>query len=193
MSFITTDYSKLESKGYDPLPTGEYEMIIKQASERATPSGAESLQVDLVVRNDVQAVPELAETNGKYSNRHVFMDNWKRKATHQYDMEGFMYILQAAGIAEGTPINSVNEFTDLLEGKAVRVYVKKEVDTYNTTDSNNPVYRNAVAPWNLSTTKFKDVNHQFLEKGSQNNQQQSQTQTQQQVPTYPSTDNDYLF
>src|SRR5699024_4805103 len=105
----------------------------------------------------------------KYSNRYVFMDNWKRKATGKYDMESFMYILQAAGVPEGTPINSLDEFINLLEGKAVRVYVKKEVDTYNTTDQSNPVYRNAVAPWNFSATKFKEMNHQFKEKNNDGN------------------------
>lgn len=159
MTFITTDYSKIEKSGYNALPTGEYEMVIAKAGENATPSGAETLQLDLVVRNDLTQVPGLAATNGKYSNRHVFMDNWKRKATNQYDTNGFMYILDAVGVPEGTPINSVDEFIKLIEGKAVRVYVKKEVDDYNTTDPNDPEYRNAVAPWNFSATKFKDVNH----------------------------------
>lgn len=179
MSFITTDYSKISNNNYEALPTGEYEMVIRQVMETATPRGAESLQIDLIVRNDVQQVPALAATNGKYANRHVFMDNWKRKATNQYDLEGFMYILEAVGVPEGTPINSIDDFIDLLTGKPVRVYVKKEVDDYNTTDPNNPQYRNAVAPWNISATKFKEVNHQYANKGGQ--QQQAQPQQTQQI------------
>ena len=85
-----------------------------------------TLQLDLIVRNDVKNVPTLAETNGKYANRHVFMDNWKRKTTNQYDTEGFMYILQAVGVAEGTPINSIREnFINLIANKPVSVYVKR--------------------------------------------------------------------
>lgn len=160
MSFITTDYSNLKTSGFEALPTGEYEVIINNAQEQATPSGAESLQLDLIVRNDVKNVPELAKTNGKYSNRHVFVDNWKRKATNEYDTASFMYILDAVGVPEGTPINSVNDFMDLIRKKPVRVYVKKEVDDYRTTDNNNPEYKNQVAPWNFSATKYKDINHQ---------------------------------
>lgn len=178
MSFLTTDYSNINSGGYEPLPTGEYEMIIANAKEDATPSGAETLRIDLIVRNDLTNVPSLAATNGKYANRHVFMDNWKRKATHQYDLEGFMHILKAVGVPEGTAINSVDEFISLIVRKPVNVYVKKEIDSYKTTDPNNPEYRNSVAPWNFNTTKFKDVNHQFA-----NNQQRTQTQqTQTQQP-----------
>lgn len=173
MSFLTTDYSKVESTGYDVLPTGEYEMIIANAKEDATPSGAETLQIDLIVRNDVTNVPSLSATNGKYANRHVFMDNWKRKATKQYDLDGFMHILQAAGVPEGTSINSVQDFINLISRKPVSVYVKKEVDTYKTTDKQNPIYKNSVAPWNFNTTKFREVNHQFANKNNVQQQQQS--------------------
>lgn len=171
MSFITTDYSNLDSKEYGALPTGEYEVIIASAKETATPNGAESLQLDLIVRNDLVNVPTLAATNGKFSNRHIFMDNWKRKATQQYDTDGFMYILQAVGVPEGTPVNSVNDFIKLITWRPVRVYVKKETDSYKTTDPNNPEYKNAVAPWNFSSTKFKEVNHTGQERQPQSNTQ----------------------
>jgi len=187
MSFITTDYSKLEERNFDALPTGEYEMVIRQVMEKVTKNGAESMQVTLVVRNDLAQVPALAKTNGKHSNRYVFMDNWKRKATGEYDTEGFMYILQAAGVPEGTPINSVDDFIDLLQGKPVKVYVKKEVDDYNTQDPESPVYKNTVAPWNFSETNYKAMNHQFDNKANMNNQQQ-------QAPQVVDTDEeDYPF
>lgn len=180
MSFITTDYSNLGSNNYDALPTGEYEIVIASAKETATPSGAESLQLDLIVRNDLVNVPALAETNGKFSNRHVFMDNWKRKATHQYDTDSFMYILQAVGVPEGTPVNSVDDFIRLITGRPARVYIKKEVDSYKTTDSSNPEYRNAVAPWNFSATKFMELNHTGKAPSQQSQPQQSYQQPPQQ-------------
>ena len=161
MSFLTTNYESLESNEYGALPTGEYEMIINKAYEDATPSGAENLTVDLIVRNDLTQVTGLSESNGKYANRHVFNANWKRKATNQYDLENFQHILEAVGVPAGTAIESVDHFCQLLTGKPVRVYVKKEVDDYNTTDPNNPVYRNAVAPWNYSKSQFPNSNHTF--------------------------------
>lgn len=190
MSFLTTDYSKVESVGYEALPTGEYEMIIASAKENATPNGAETLQIDLIVRNDVTNVPSLMATNGKYANRHVFMDNWKRKATHQYDLNGFMHILKSVGVPEGTSINSVDEFMELINRKPVNVYVKKEVDDYKTTDRDNPIYKNSVAPWNFSTTKFKDVNHQF-NKGD--NDQQQPTQQANNQPIVDDSDDSLPF
>ena len=112
MSFLTTNYSdNKQATGFAPLPTGEYEMLIVNAQEKATPSGAESLQIDLVVRNDLNGVPSLTETNAKHNNRIVFNDNWKRKATGMYDTQGFQYILEAAQVPEGTPINSVMDLS----------------------------------------------------------------------------------
>ncbi|WP_179394957.1 DUF669 domain-containing protein [Lacticaseibacillus absianus] len=152
MSFITTDYSKNQENDFQPLPQGEYEMLITSAQERATKNGAESLQLRLTVRNDLDAAEP--STNGKYHNRIVFFDNWKRKKTNQYDMEGLQYVLEAAKIPEGTPLNSVDEFCAALIYKPVRVYVKVQ---------NDPEYgdRNTVAPWNVKETKYPTVAHRY--------------------------------
>ena len=172
MAFLTANYKNNQQGGnYDPLPQGIYEMVIKSAQETATPNGSESLQLDLVVRNDLDKVPELAETNAKYHNRHVFMDNWKRKSTHQYDMEGFQYILEGAQVPEGTVLNSVDDFIKWISGRPVRVFVKKIKDTYNGETKD----KNQVAPWNIDKTKFTTMNHVFKD----NNQPQGQPQAQQ--------------
>lgn len=155
---LTANYSKNgDSNGYDALPTGEYEVVINHVQETATKSGAESLQLDLIVRNDLDAA--LPDSNGKYHNRHVFVDNWKRKKTNQYDMDGLQYILEAAKIPEGTQINSVDDFMSALYHKPVNVYVKKESEEYNGTTTE----RNRVAPWNFKETKYPQVAHQFKE------------------------------
>lgn len=166
MSFLTTNYEGNKSNNFGALPQGNYEMVINKAYEDATPSGAENFTIDLVVRNDLEKVPALADANGKYANRHVFNQNWKRKATNQYDLESFQYILEAVGVPEGTQIATIDDFANILVGKPVKVYVKKEVDDYNTTDSQNPVYQNQVAPWNYSQTDFPQMNHQFKDAGS---------------------------
>jgi len=163
MSFLTTNYSENKQEtGFSPLPSGEYEMLIVNAQEKATPSGAESLQIDLVVRNDLNGVPTLSATNGKFYNRRVFNDNWKRKATGMYDTQGFQYILEAAQVPEGTPINSIMDFICLLVGKPVRVYVKQEENTYNGTTT----MVNRIAPWNYKKTEFPTVQHVLKKKES---------------------------
>ncbi|GAF37604.1 MULTISPECIES: DUF669 domain-containing protein [Lentilactobacillus] len=165
MAFITTDYSNNEHQTYGALPTGTYEMVIKSAQEKATPSGAESLQLDLVVRNDLNGVKALANTNAKYQNRHVFMDNWKRKKTNQYDTKSFQYILEAVGIPEGQPINSIEDFTKAIANRPAKVYVKKGVDDYNGEKKDV----NQVAPWNFEKSDFPKVAHVWKDQKNGNN------------------------
>lgn len=159
MAFLTANYSKNETKGntYEPLPAQEYEAIITQTTEHATPSGAESLQIRLVIRNDLDNVPALAKSNAKFHNRVIFAENWKRKATKQYDTDSLQYILDAVGIPEGTVLNSMEDFINAINGKPVRVYVKQETDSYNGEDK----IRNVVNPWGFKPTEFKQVNHTF--------------------------------
>jgi len=158
--FMNTDYSNNTGGDYEALPAGNYEMIINNAKEDATKNGAETLQIDLLVRNDLDKVPDLAETNAKFHNRHIFVDNWKRKATNQYDLDGFQYILQAAGVPENTPLHTVDDFIKLISGAAVRVFVKQEENTYNGTTTTV----NRVAPWNFEVTQFPQVQHTYKDK-----------------------------
>jgi len=154
MSFIKTDYSKNQENSFTTLPTGEYEMIIQSVQEKATKNGAESLQLKLVVRNDLDGV---SDQQKKHHNRVIFMDNWKRKSTNQYDMEGFQYILDACQIPEGTDIPDIQAFMSTISNKPVNVYVKKTVDTYNGEDRDI----NQIAPWNIKVTKYPNVQHKF--------------------------------
>lgn len=165
MALITTNYANNEHQDYSALPTGNYEMIIKSAQEKATPSGAESLQIDLVVRNDLDAVSALAKTNAKYHNRHVFMDNWKRKATHQYDLDSFQYILEAVQIPEGTPINSIQDLVNALANKPAKVYVKQSTDSYQ--GEKREV--NQVAPWNFNKSDYPQVQHTWKDQSNGDN------------------------
>lgn len=149
------NYKDLQDHSYGPLPEGDYEFVIKSVAENATKSGAESIQFNLVVRNDLdQAMPE---TNGKYHNRQLWVDEWKRRATNQYEVNNLMYFMQAAGIPEGTPINTIEDFYQIMTGKPVRIHITVEDNTYNgkTTQVNRP------APWDWQQTKFPQVNHQW--------------------------------
>lgn len=157
MSFITTNYTNNESNDYGALPTGNYEMVIHDVVEKATKNGKEAMTVRLIVRNDLKQVPKLAETNGKYANRYVFNDNWKREKPegYVYDMESLMYILEAANVPEGTSFANFEELANALRGKAVNVYVKEEEDSYNGGT------RNSVAPWGYKKSEFPQVQHTF--------------------------------
>lgn len=169
MSFLTADYSNTTSNSNEPLPAGEYEFIINSVQENATQSGAESIQFDLIVRNDLdQAMPS---TNGKYHNRHLWVNEWKRRKTNQYDFDNFMYFMKAAGIPEGTEINTIEDFFKLMQGKTVRLNVKVSTNEYNgqKTKVNRP------APWDWEPSKFPKVNHQWKSNKPTDNTQQTDT------------------
>lgn len=165
MDFLNTNYSEVqESTGYLPLPQGEYEMVIKSVKEHTSKNGSESMQFDLIVRNDLKAVPALAERNGKFADRHVFHDEWKRKSDKGYafDKLNLMHYLKAAGIPEGTAVRDLQHLFSLLTNKPVKVFIKKETNTYN----GETTERNTCAPWGFKTSEYKEVNHQYKEKNA---------------------------
>lgn len=155
MSFLTTNYSNTTSNNHEPLPAGDYEFIINSVQENATNSGAESVQFDLIVRNDLDAA--LPETNGKQHNRHLWVNEWKRRKTNQYDLNNFMYFMKAAGIPEGTEINSIEDFFQIMDKKPVRIHIKVTTSEYN----GRKRKENRPAPWDWEKTKFPEVQHQF--------------------------------
>lgn len=140
---------KVEKKNdFEPLPAGIYEMTIDSTGPDATKGGTEYIKVALRVRKDLdQAMPE---TNGKYHNRLVFAQVWRRKATGQYDKSDLSSITQAAGYAPGTPIEDWDDWSQKLEGKNVRVKVGVSEDTYQGKTSK----RNQVWPSDFEPTQF---------------------------------------
>lgn len=163
MSLFTTDYSNTTSNRNEPLPEGDYEFVVNSVQENATKNGAEAVQFDLIVRNDLdQAMPD---TNGKYHNRHLWVNEWKRRKTNQYDFKNFQYFMKAAGIPEGTPIDTIEEFFKMMDGKPVRLHIRITENDYNgkKTKVNRP------APWDWQPTQFPQVNHQWKKKPANNN------------------------
>ena len=151
------DYSNVKESSFGPLPTGNYECVIQSTSEKTTPNGKEAFNVKLVVRNDLSKVQGLEETNGKYANRILFNDHWKRDidGRYIYKMEDLMYVLKAAGIPEGTEIRSIDDLHEILRGKPVKVYTKVELNDYNNEEENT------IAPWGYSKSDYPNVQHQF--------------------------------
>lgn len=151
---FTTDYSN-NNGGNSVLPAGEYECVINSVAEQATKSGAESIHFDLIVRNDLdQAMPE---TNGKHHNQHVWLDEWKRRKTNQYDMGNIQYFVEAAGIPEGTQITSIEQFCQLMYHKPVKIKLSVDESEYQ----GKKQERNSAAPWDWKKTQFPQVAHQW--------------------------------
>lgn len=144
MALFTTDYSKNEEKKFAPVPEGDYEVTIDKAGMDATKGGTEYLGITLRIRDDLDKA--LPETNGKYHKRLIFVSFWKNKQTGKLNPTDIMRVMQAAGIPEGTDIESWDAFDDMLHDKPVKVHVK--VDEYNGNK------RNTVASWDFKKTEF---------------------------------------
>lgn len=160
MSFLTTDYSDLQDNTFGPLPEGDYELVIKQADLRSSKAGREYMNFQMVVRNDLDKVPELEKTNAKYHNRVLFASIFTDKETNKYNTDDLMYYLKAAQVPEGTQFNDIQQFMDTLVGKPIRARVTQSENTYQgeTTIQNN------VWPNRVSESKYPEVNHQFKDK-----------------------------
>ncbi len=131
-NFNPDDY-KVEKKN-DLLPAGTYEMIIKSVEMRVTKGNRQHISFDLVVRDDLDKVPELAKTNAKQHRRHLFTSIWTLKDnagndTGKFDMNVIGYILEIAGVPR-TDFKSWEEILNALFNKPIRASVTIRENEY---------------------------------------------------------------
>lgn len=119
-----------------PLPAGTYEMIIKSVEVKATQgtNPHEYLDFDLVVRKDLDQVPQLAETNAKHHGRHVFISVWTLKDSSgndsgKYDPKVLNHIAKVAGVP-ATNFGSIEEYMNALFNKPVRTSITVRENEY---------------------------------------------------------------
>jgi hypothetical protein len=104
------------------IEDGNYEVVVNRVSEDATPGGAEFVEFDLIVRNDVDQ---------KFKNVHIFHKVWKAKDTGKYNMKTFNTIGRACQLQNGKSYKSLKELLDDYVMKTVIVNVKNEDSEYN--------------------------------------------------------------
>lgn len=128
------------------ITDGIYEVVIDKVIPKTTPGGAEYVQFDLIVRNDVDQ---------KFKNVHIFHSVWKAKATGKYNPKSFNTIGKACQMQNGKVYNDFNEMLADFEKRVCKVKVKNETSTYN-----DKVYENLnVKDW--GATQLVQCNHQF--------------------------------
>lgn len=135
------------------IKDGQYEVIIGRCNEDATQNGAEYIEFDLIVRNDL---------NQEHKNQHVFHKIWKAKETGKFNFKAFNTIGKACRLPNGKAYGSMKELLDDYVGKVALVTVKNETSEYN----GNTYENTNVKFWN--ETKFPSVQHQFKQKESNN-------------------------
>lgn len=142
MSF-TLDFSKANN---GTIADGTYEAVIFNVLEDATPGGAEYMNFDMIVRNDVQQ---------PYQNSHIFQRVWRAKDTGKYNAGMINTIAQAANLADGKSYQSLKDLMSDFINHPVKVTVKNEKNEYKgkTYDDLN------VKRW--SKSDYPNVQHQF--------------------------------
>ncbi len=135
------------------IADGTYEVVINGVKEDATRGGAEYIEFDLIIRNDV---------NQKHKNQHIFHKVWKSKDTGKYNMKTFNTIGKAVQLQNGKTYKSLQELLDDYVRKTAIVNVKNETSEYN-----GNTYENLnVKYW--AQTKFPNLQHEFKSKDKDN-------------------------
>lgn len=128
---------------------GKYEAVINSVSEDATKGGAQFINLDLIIRNDLK--------NQKFANAHIFSRVFKSKKDGKYPKGMIFAIGKAAGIPDKTHFDSLEDYFQKLWHRPVLVTVKNEESEYN-----GKKYENLnVKRWEIS--KFPEVQHKFKE------------------------------
>lgn len=174
MFSFTTQYNneKAEKKNttvkreFHPIPEGDYECLIFNAKFGETPRGAQYIAIELVID---------PKYNADYGKQHAFLQYWRRKATGEYDPMTLQAIAKAAGIPDGTQINSEEQFMSLIKHKHVLIHLQVEEEDYG----GRHYVRNR-AFWN----DWKESEHYSNEPSFAEKQQQAQ---QSQQPTNNAT------
>ncbi|EJF02142.1 MAG: DUF669 domain-containing protein [Liquorilactobacillus hordei] len=150
MAGFEMDYSEIQDFNVE---NGTYEVVINGVKEDATKSGAQYVNFDLIIRNDI--------ADQKFKNAHIFHKVWVSKETGKYNMSMLMTVAKYAGIPDHTTFNSIDEYFNALYHKPVLVTVRNEKSTYNDKE-----YENLnIKRWALSS--FPNVQHQFKADDSQ--------------------------
>lgn len=142
MSF-TLDFSQASN---GTIKDGTYEAVIFNVLEDATPGGAEYMNFDMIIRNDVQQ---------SYQNAHIFQRVWRAKDTGKYNAAMINTIAQAANLTDGKSYQSLKDLMNDFINHPVKVTVKNEKNEYKgkTYDDLN------VKRWGKSD--YPNVQHQF--------------------------------
>ncbi|RVU71803.1 MULTISPECIES: DUF669 domain-containing protein [Lactobacillus] len=121
------------------IPKGIYEMQISKVTGDASKGGHEYMKFDFLIRDDLDKVPELKDTNAKEHGRHYFANVWTAKDPNtgqdsgEYSQEDLANIADAIGLTQAQIDKYIKGKDDLMkacEGKFVRIYVSLGENEY---------------------------------------------------------------
>ena len=120
---FTVDHSQA-SGGTDLLPEGEYEVIIKYASEDVTKGGTMYINVTCVIRNDIEQ---------KFKNKYVWYSIWRKKEPTPADLSCSGYsskqiqnLSKAVKLPDGKEYENIADWCDDLKNHVFKVTIEHE-------------------------------------------------------------------
>ncbi|MGL2218232.1 DUF669 domain-containing protein [Oenococcus oeni] len=148
--FLKTDYDHLpEANNYDALPTGTYEVIIKDIVEKQATTGNSGIRFQLEVRRGLDQEEDLDNTNGKYAGRVFFTAVWNSEKNPEYRFTTLNAIAVAVGASNKRVYTNFDEFKEELLLKAVRVNLTHDISTFQGEDR----VQETIAPWDWEPTQ----------------------------------------
>jgi len=145
MAEIKLDFSDV-SEGNRKIEDGTYEAVISSVGEDATKSGAQFMNFNMVIRNDIEQ---------NFQNFHVWQRVFKSKETDTYPMRWINQIAKASNMENGKKYQSFKELMDDFWKRPVKITVKNEKSEYQ-----GKTYENLnVKAW--MPTDFPNVQHKF--------------------------------
>lgn len=156
MTGFKVDYN--EAQDFGSVADGLYEVVIFNVTEQATPGGAEFLNFDLIIRNDV---PQ------KHANSHLFHKVWKSKETGKYNRGMIMMLAKSFKLPDGKSYATFQDFLNDFAFRTASVTVKNEQSEYKGKTYDNTNVKK------FSDTRFPEMQHQF----KNNNQSPSNEST----------------
>lgn len=146
MTTFNLDFNDtFEGTGNTKVKDGFYEVFVNGVKEDATPNGAEYVELDLIIRNDVMG--------NEHQNSHLFHKIWKTKATGKYNMKTFNTLGKAFKLQNGKQYNSFDELLNDFVNKVAETKVLNE-----TSESNGKTYDNTNCKF-FNESKFPSLAH----------------------------------
>ena len=141
-------------EGTGRVEDGNYEVFVNNVKEDATQGGAEYVEFDLIIRNDI--------ADQKFANSHLFHKVWKTKATGKYNMKTFNTMGKAFQLQNGKQYNSFQDLLNDFVNKVALVNVKNEESEYNGKN-----YTNTNVKY-FNQSKYPNLAHQKKTKDQMN-------------------------
>lgn len=120
MGLFTVDYKAAEQ--FSSIEDGTYEVVVSTAEQSASKNGTDFLDIRLKIRDDYQQ---------KFRNNLIFDKIWINKETLQYPPFALQRYSKAVQIPEGTDIQTIEQFLEIIRNKSLKVTVKNEQSEYN--------------------------------------------------------------